>query len=105
MKDCGHITISDPGSDKPLEVVKTVQCVHCGGHFPFGPGYTKHRGWCYRCNGAICGAKCLDCVPIEQWLENVEKGRPEWFTPVSSYCGLALPWSKHVEHSSRDSTE
>ncbi len=75
MKDCGHITIMDPGSDKPLEVVKTVRCVHCGGHFPFGPGHTKDRGWCYNCNGAICGAGCLTCVPLEAQLEIMEGTR------------------------------
>lgn len=75
MKDCGHFTISDPGSDKPYAVVKTVQCCHCGAHFPFGPGYTKDRGFCFKCNGPICGARCLECVPMEAQLEIMEGTR------------------------------
>lgn len=75
MKEGGHYTICDPGSDKPLEVVMTVRCVHCGGHFPFGPGHTKDRGYCYNCRGAICGAKCLECVPMEAQLEIMEGTR------------------------------
>jgi len=75
MKEGGLLTIIDPGSDKPLAEVKTVKCVHCGGQFQFGPGYTKDRGWCGRCNGPICGAGCLECVPEEAMLEIMEGTR------------------------------
>ena len=75
MREAGLITIADPGMDRALSEVKTAQCCHCGGHFPFGPGHTKDRGWCYRCNGPICGAGCLDCVPQEAMLEILEGTR------------------------------
>jgi hypothetical protein len=75
MKEAGLITYFDPGSDKPLAEVKTACCKHCGGHFPFGPGHTKNRGWCFRCNGPVCGPGCAECVPMEAMLEIAEGTR------------------------------
>lgn len=61
----------------------TVQCVHCGGHWIWQPGSGRRRGFCMRCNGFTCGAeRCNACVPLEQWLENVEAGRPEDYRPI-----------------------
>lgn len=98
--DHGLITIADHGSDKPLIVSKTVQCVHCGGQFELKPPKTitvpltefeakkreaegkKVRGWCQNCQGYICGPGCVECVHWEQMLENMEKGRPLDFKPV-----------------------
>jgi len=74
MKEQGRVTIYAPGSDKVQEF-GTVQCVHCGGHFPIKPGSGKIRGFCMRCNGPICGPKCVKCVPEEAMLENMEAGR------------------------------
>lgn len=35
------------------------------------------------CSKVTCGQeKCLECVPLEQYLENVEKGRAENFRPI-----------------------
>lgn len=98
--DHGHITIIDPGSDKPLEVHKMVKCVHCGGQFILKPpkliketltpleaearireGKTV-RGWCQNCAGYICGPGCVACVNEEQLLENIEKGRPMDYKPI-----------------------
>lgn len=67
-----------------------VACCHCGGHFPaprFGSSEADKasrigRGWCDRCNDYICGAGCLKCVPLEQYLENLEKGRDPEFVPI-----------------------
>lgn len=81
--DHGVISYSDPGSDKPLLVIKTLQCVHCGGHWYPRPGSGRVRGWCMNCSGPICGPSCKDCVPVEQYLENMEKGRPDDFRPVT----------------------
>jgi hypothetical protein len=81
--DFGRIEIIDPGSDKPLLVVGTLCCAHCGGHWVPKPGSGRIRGWCMNCNGPVCGANCgKECVPVEQMLENTEKGRPLNFTPV-----------------------
>src|SRR5688572_14285901 len=89
-REAGRVTLIDPGSDKPLAEFSTVQCCHCGGHFPtprFGASAEDKasrigRGYCSRCNAYICGANCLECVPLEQYLENVEHGRPENFRPI-----------------------
>ena len=97
MKEAGLATWNDPGADKPLQAVKTAQCCHCGGHFPFEPKLTTKfytaeeakklpnktfRGWCMSCNGPVCGPGCAECVPEEQLLENYEKGRPLDFRPI-----------------------
>jgi len=76
MKHAGEITITNPGRDRPIATVPTLQCVHCGRHFPLSPGSGRIRGFCQRCNGPICGPGCAECVPQERQLENVEAGRP-----------------------------
>jgi hypothetical protein len=82
MKEHGIATWVDPGSDKPLLEVGTIQCCHCGGHwFPI-PGSKIKRGFCMPCGGFFCGPGCERCVPTEQLLENMEKGLPEDFRPI-----------------------
>ena len=76
MKEGGLITICDPNADKPLLEVATLQCCHCGGHFPYVPGSGRTMGWCMNCSGYVCGPACSACVPFEQQLENLEAGRP-----------------------------
>lgn len=78
----GLVTLLDPGSDRPLLEVKTLQCVHCGGHWIPRPGSGMVRGFCTRCNGPICGPGCAECVPEEQMLENIEKRRALNFRPI-----------------------
>lgn len=75
LRDNGLATFIDPGSDKPILEIKTLQCVHCGGHFPHQPGSGKIRGFCMRCNGPICGPNCQECVPWEAYLEILEGTR------------------------------
>ena len=83
MKQSGEVTISDPGSDRPVLTVATLQCCHCGKHWIPRPGSGVERGYCYRCNGYVCGRDCnRDCVPVEQYLENLEKGRPADYRPI-----------------------
>ena len=62
----------------------TNQCVHCGAHWRHRPGSGKVRGFCGRCNGPICSAKCAACVPVEQFLENMEAGRAPDFVPTKT---------------------
>lgn len=88
--DHGLITISDPGSDSPISEVMTLQCKHCGGHFYPRPGSGRVRGWCMNCNGPVCGPSCAECVPVEQYLENMEKGRPDNFRPTV----VPVSWGK-----------
>ena len=75
-RQAGEITITDPGSDRPLVTAATVQCVHCGQHWRPMPGSGRVRGFCARCNGPVCGPSCAECIPAEQQLENIEAGRP-----------------------------
>ncbi len=60
----------------------TLQCVHCGCHWQMKPGSGNVRGFCFKCNGPICGPKCVKCVPIEQQLENIEKGNSQEHRPI-----------------------
>ena len=86
-KEAGCMIYSDPGADKPLLELATAQCCHCGGHFPIKPGSGIVRGFCFQCNGPICGPSCVECVPTEQLLDNYEKGRPENYRPI-----VSKPW-------------
>ena len=53
----------------------TMQCPHCGGHFLSVRGSGAKRSFCMGCNKVTCGQKrCVErCVPLERWLEAVEK--------------------------------
>jgi len=80
------ITIPDDGS---LETQQdTLQCVHCFRHWvlprvaALAAAIRGEFGFCARCNGITCGKKCQECVHKEQWLENVEAGRPENYRPI-----------------------
>lgn len=60
-------------------VTELVMCAHCGRHWPWRVGASDIRGWCSKCNGFTCGPLCpagLECVPHEQFIENIENGRP-----------------------------
>ena len=78
----GLIVESDPGADRAVSEVPTLQCGHCGGHFEVRPGSGKVRGWCMNCARPVCGPGCEACVPVEQMLENMERGRPLDFKPI-----------------------
>ena len=75
LRPAGYAVITDP--EKKIVEEDTVQCVHCGMHWQVRPGSGNVRGFCGKCNGPICGARCLECVPIERGLENMEAGRLE----------------------------
>jgi hypothetical protein len=52
----------------PTIMRDTLQCSHCMVHWTVQPGSGRHRGWCTKCNGPLCGAeKCMrNCVPFEK---------------------------------------
>lgn len=81
-REYGTITVVDPGSDRPLLQASTLQCCHCGGHWWPQPGSGNLRGFCTSCMGPVCGPGCSACVPTEQLLENMEKGRDWTFRPI-----------------------
>lgn len=81
-KEFGRIIAVDPGADRPILEISTMQCCHCGGHFYPQPGSGIVRGFCQRCMGPVCGPGCAECVPEEQYLENMEKGRAHNFRPI-----------------------
>jgi hypothetical protein len=76
----GVITITEP--DKPVIEAATLCCCHCGKHWVPQPGSGRIRGFCQNCCGPVCGPGCADCVPVEQYLENIEQGRPENYKPI-----------------------
>ncbi len=86
----GYGVLIDPGSDKPILEQKSTQCVHCGGHFPLCPGSGKLRGFCYNCNGLVCGPGCANCVPMERMLEEMEG------TKNPTAVSVAVPRSLYV---------
>lgn len=59
-------------------VADTLQCVHCSAHWVVVAGSGKHRGWCLRCKGPLCGSvRCMgDCIPLRKRLEGWEKKKP-----------------------------
>lgn len=91
--------------DKPI-TIPMQQCVHCGFTFP-APRFQRlitrfvtpeqakilqiHgetiRGFCYRCSGPICGPQCLECVSIEEQLDNIEAGRDALTKKISVSVG------------------
>lgn len=87
--EAGVIITFDPGKDAAECEQMTVQCVHCGGHYVPEHGSRKIRGYCMNCGGYVCGPGCEKCVPVEQLLENYEKGREEGFRPTT----IAVPTS------------
>ncbi len=76
LKPAGFIEVTGPYGE--LKRGETLKCVHCQHSWIVEPGSGKMRGFCQRCNGYTCGGKnCLDCIPAEHRLENIEAGRPE----------------------------
>lgn len=82
INEAGTILYADPGADRPLMEVATIQCVHCGKHWIPQRGSGNVRGFCMNCNGYVCGPDCKECVPVELMLENIEKGRDLLYRPI-----------------------
>jgi hypothetical protein len=54
---------------------ETVSCVHCQFIWQIEPGSGRKRGFCYNCNGLVCGKQqCLEhCTPFEKAIEDMER--------------------------------
>ena len=78
MSDFKHSTLHpkgiqiEEGPDIGIVTSDTVMCVHCGGHWTVDPKHARGRGFCWHCNGAVCGPQCAECVPRERQLEILE---------------------------------
>lgn len=81
-KESGWLVVM--GSAGGENHINTIQCGHCGGHWVPTSGSGKVRGFCQNCCRPFCGPACSECVPVEQYLENLECGRPENFRPIIS---------------------
>lgn len=70
----GYIEIVRP--EGPPIARDTMQCQHCMRHWVVNPGSGRHRGWCVKCGGPLCGAeKCMtECVPFMKKVE----GEARW---------------------------
>jgi hypothetical protein len=81
----GTITETPHDGGRPI-TSDLVCCVHCGYIWVFRPGSGKRRGFCYRCNGFLCGHAACVALGCRHWMhdiENMEKGRPEGTRPVA----------------------
>lgn len=89
--EAGTVTVFGDDFRGGENTVATFQCVHCGGHWIAEPGSKRTRGYCQNCAGFVCGPACEACVPVEQLLENYEKGLPEEFRPTRIAVPSNLP--------------
>lgn len=82
----------------------TVSCCHCRKHVLYSVVTEKELGFCALCyngttgSGTTCGhPHCLDHLPFEERLCNLEAGKPE-FTPLTAKIAVPnLPdWNSAV---------
>lgn len=92
LKPHGYAVFYDP--ELGTKELDTLQCVHCGCHFAVLPGSGRQRGWCLLCQGPTCDPACSkECVPYEQWLDNLAKGLPENWRPTVVLVDGQVPGS------------
>ena len=108
LRPSGYGTVSQP-DDKNIEF-DFLQCVHCGRQF-IRPDHAKEAleksltaleamfyesegkrviGFCHNCNGPICSARCMVCVPAEKML-GIAEGTVDPTAVSVSGAGLVLP--------------
>lgn len=90
LKPHGHLISVSPDGNTD-DAWDTVNCCHCGLPMVIRPGSGKVRGFCGRCGGIFCGPHCEECVPVEQYLENIEQGRPLDYRPIRVAVPAAPP--------------
>ena len=89
QKPNGYVIINDPeGLDVEYD---TIRCVHCSAHYPHGSTQQLAGGWCGNCQGWICGKKCMECVPVEKWLDIQEGTVDPTAVSVPVTRSIALP--------------
>jgi len=89
----GEITFYN--SDGSYTKFYTAQCVHCGLFWTVVPGSGRTRGFCYGCNGMLCGGYfCMtNCEYVEKMFERQEKGIFRGHEQVTLQNGI---WVKAV---------
>ena len=67
----GWTLTTDLQTGETLDESDTLMCVHCQFTWQFKPGSGVERGYCYRCNGVLCGKhSCMiSCNPFEAVIE------------------------------------
>ncbi len=70
----GWTLTTDRQTGETLDETDTLMCVHCQFTWQFRPGSGVERGYCYRCNGVLCGKhSCMiSCNPFEAVIEMKE---------------------------------
>lgn len=53
---------------------QTISCVHCQLSWMLVKGSGRVRGFCTNCMGYVCGPACMECIPAERKIENLEAG-------------------------------
>lgn len=97
LRPAGIILIHDPEESREIEQA-TLMCCHCGAHFSLLK-YGKTSlgtvpGTCWTCGGQpVCGKQeCMQCVPNEVQLSNMEAGRSVLAPrPVMVSIGSSIP--------------
>lgn len=80
-----------------VEELDTLQCCHCGSHFPVRPGSGKHRGFCMACSSTTCGRpQCDPCVHFMRRIEAAEAGMGVERMPVKASVPADVPKS-HIK--------
>lgn len=67
----GWTLTTDRQTGATLDETDTLMCVHCQFTWQFKPGSGIERGYCYRCNGVLCGKQScmISCNPFEAVIE------------------------------------
>ena len=71
----GSVTVTEDGA--VTFEGETLRCTHCQAQWILRPGSGIERGWCFRCQGPLCGkdACAARCRHWERELEEIEGQR------------------------------
>jgi hypothetical protein len=76
LRPSGTGILMDPALPREVQM-DYKQCIHCQAVWKVEPGSGKMRGFCGKCNGPICGPKCLECNgPFDKQNDDLAAGRP-----------------------------
>lgn len=89
------VVLSQDYEGGPQRQCDVVRCCHCDRRWIWQRGSGKLRGHCMICHGITCGPRCSrKCRPVEQMIENMEKGRPLDWTPISVSVPGVVPTAR-----------